>query len=171
MRIALAVCLVVLLALAGCSDGSDGGPSPSTGPVDDDRPIAASPQVVKGTGSITASAPVVSLGSSGVPFTVDSNVTLLFAEIVWTDPVQDIDLALASPDAGVTGAAQNYDFIASGGSPGLPDSPHSLTIPNPVQGSWLASAFANGAAVMVEFDIAVTLFYGESSVPSGYTAL
>lgn len=171
MRIALASSLLALLALAGCSDGGDETPAPA-GPVDaNGEPLDAAPQVIKGTGTITASGPVLSLGDAGIPFGVGANVTLLYAEIVWSDPVQDIDLALASPAAGTTGTAQNFDIIANGGSPGAPDSPHSLTVANPAQGEWQASAFANGAAAMLEYDVAITLFHGETAVPPGYTAL
>jgi hypothetical protein len=104
-------------------------------------------------------------------FTVGSDVTLVYAEMAWEDPVQDLDLGLASPDAGMTGTAQNFDHVAKGGMPGAPDSPHSLTIVGPAPGEWLATAFANGAASMVDYRIAVTLFHGETTVPDGYTAL
>jgi hypothetical protein len=112
-----------------------------------------------------------SLGGESTAFEVTSNVTLLYAEIAWDDPVQDIDLALASPDAGMTGTAQNFDYVAQGGSPGAPDSPHSLTIASPTAGDWQASAFADGAAAMVDYRVAITLFHGETAVPAGYTAL
>ena len=120
---------------------------------------------------ITASGPMLAVGGEPVLFSVASNVTLVYAEIVWEDEVQDIDLALASPSAGMTGNAQNFDHVASGGAPGSPDSPHSLTVVAPEAGEWQASAFANGAAGMVEYRIVVTMFHGEVAVPAGYSAL
>jgi hypothetical protein len=123
------------------------------------------------TGSVSVQGMGGSLGGAAVPFNVTSNVTLLYVEIAWEDPVQDIDLALASPDAGMTGTAQNFDYVQSGGMPGAPDSPHSITIPSPAAGDWLASAFADGAAAMVDYRVAITLFHGEDAVPAGYSAL
>jgi hypothetical protein len=155
---------LALLMASGCMSpgGRDSG---------DDRAMADLPTVVEGTGMITASGPVLAVGSAAVPFSVGSNVTLVFAEIQWEDEVQDIDLALASPSAGMTGEAQNFDYVAQSGSPGMPDSPHSLTVVAPEAGEWQASAFANGVASMVEYRIVVTLFHGEVAVPAGYSAL
>lgn len=158
--------LAVALASAGCLEAGGGA-----GEDGEDDLMADPPTVVAGTGMITASGPVLAVGGESLAFSVGSNVTLLFAEIAWEDEVQDIDLALASPSAGMTGNAQNFDHVAASGSPGSPDSPHSLTIVAPDAGEWQASAFANGAATMVEYRIAVTLFHGEASVPAGYTAL
>jgi hypothetical protein len=156
--------VAVLLAFAGCIG------SPDDGAARDDT-VPDSPSVVEGTGMIVASGPVLAVGGDSMPFNVTGNVTVLYAEIVWEDEVQDIDLALASPSAGMTGTAQNFDHVAQAGSPGMPDSPHSLTVIAPEPGAWLASAFANGAATMVEYRIVVTLFHGEVAVPDGYTAL
>jgi hypothetical protein len=162
--------LLLLVALAGCSDG--GGPGDGPLLVDDEgNPLPAEPTVIHGTGSITASGPVLAVGGASTAFTVPDNATLLYAELEWDDPVQDLDLALASPDAGMTGTAQNFDLRASGGMPGSPDSPHSLTVPMPAAGAWQASAFANGAGAMADYRVAVTLFYVETAVPAGYTAL
>jgi hypothetical protein len=153
----------LLLAGGGCLDTNGGG----TG----EAPLAISPTVVEGMGMITFSGPVAAVGSEALRFAVGSNVTLVYAEIEWEDEAQDIDLALASPSAGMTGNAQNFDHIAEGGSPGSPDSPHSLTVVAPEAGEWQASAFANGAAAAVEYRVVVTMFHGEASVPAGYSAL
>lgn len=163
MKSILALSALALLAFSGCLDGGDGG--------DRDQIVPDPPQVVQGMGMITASGPVLAFGSPALEFTVASNVTLVYAEIVWEDAVQDINLALASPSAGMTGTAQNFDHIAEAGSPGEPDSPHSLTVVSPAPGLWQASAFANGAAAMVEYRIAVSLFHGETVLPAGYSAL
>lgn len=163
MKLILGPAFVSLLALGGCLDtggGSDNGPVEPAGPT-----------VIRGTGMITASGPVLAVGSESLPFSIGPNVTVLFAEIAWDDEVQDLDLALASPQAGMTGAAQNFDFVAQGGSPGDPDSPHSLTIAAPEAGEWQASAFANGAAGAIEYRLAISLFHGEAAVPDGYSAL
>lgn len=163
MKWTTGLALVSLLVLGGCLDSGNGS--------DDGVMAPIAPTVVRGTGTITASGPVLAVGGESIPFTVGDNVTVLFAEIAWDDEVQDIDLALASPSAGMTGTAQNFDFIAQGGSPGAPDSPHSLTIVAPEPGAWQASAFANGAAGAIEYRIVVSLFHGEAQVPDGYSAL
>jgi hypothetical protein len=162
MKSTLVLTALALLAFAGCLDSEDS---------DRERIVPEPPQVMQGMGMITASGPVLAFGSPALEFTVASNVTLLYAEIVWEDAVQDINLALASPSAGMTGTAQNFDHVVEAGSPGEPDSPHSLTIANPEPGLWYASAFANGAATMVEYRIVVSLFHGETVVPAGYSAL
>src|SRR5688500_6855980 len=110
---------LALLALGGCLTAGGGD--------DAGLPPPAAPTVIRGTGMVTASGPVLALGSGATPFLVAENVTLLHAEIAWDDEVQDIDLALASPGAGRTGNAQTFDRVGAGGSPGAPDSPHSLT--------------------------------------------
>ena len=155
-----------LLALgAGCiSNRPAGGPSAAA---------AEPPTVLVSEGQVVASGPMVAVGGAdgAYAFSVDPSVTLLLAEIQWEDPVQDIDLALASPSAGMTGTAQNFDHQAEGGSPGAPDSPHRLAVEAPEPGDWQATAFANGAGTMVEYHLAITLFHGETAVPDGYSAL
>jgi hypothetical protein len=143
MKLAFAFAVPLLLA-AGCLEGAR----------DDDPPVATPPTVVRGAGMVTLSGPVLAIGSEATPFAVAPNVTLLYAEIVWDDEVQDIDLALASPSAGMTGTAQNYDHLVA-----------------PEPGEWQASAFGNGVAGMVEFRIAITMFHGETTVPDGYSGL
>jgi len=155
--------LALFLAMGGCLDSGSGS--------DDEPSVPVGPTIVRGSGMITASGPVLAVGGETIPFSVGSNVTVLFAEIAWDDEVQDIDLALASPSAGMTGTAQNFDFVAQGGPPGDPDSPHSLTLVAPEAGEWQASAFANGVAGAVEYRIVVSLFHGEAAVPIGYSAL
>lgn len=161
--LAAAAALAAALALAGCVSGPSAEPASA--------PAAEPPTVLRGEGMVTASGPMVAVGSQGFPFRVESNVTLLLAEIQWEDPVQDLDLALASPSAGMTGTAQNFDHVAEGGSPGAPDSPHGLTVEAPETGDWQASAFANGAGAAVSYRLAITLFHGEATVPGGYSAL
>ena len=165
MNRTLVLAFAVAAAFAGCLDAGPGAEGSES------EPAWQPPTIVKGTGVLTASGPVLAVGGEGLPFTVGSNVTLVHAEIVWEDEVQDIDLALASPSAGMTGNAQNFDHIASGGAPGSPDSPHSLTILAPEAGDWQASAFGNGVAGMVEYRLVVTMFHGEAALPPGYSAL
>jgi hypothetical protein len=160
----LAPLAAALLALgAGCLSTS-----PASGP----QPAAPEPPtVLVSEGQVAASGPMVAVGGDSYPFTVDPSVTLLLAEIQWEDPAQDLDLALASPSAGMTGTAQNFDHRAEGGSPGMPDSPHHLLVEAPEPGDWQATAFGNGAGAMVDYHLAVTLFHGETAVPDGYSAL
>lgn len=161
---ALLALAAALLALgAGCiSDRPASGPAPAA---------AQPPTVLLSEGQVAASGPVVAVGGDSYPFSVDPSVTLLLAEIQWEDPVQDIDLALASPSAGTVGGAQNFDHQAKGGSPGMPDSPHRLLVEAPEPGDWQATAFADGAGAMVTYHLAITLFHGETAVPDGYSAL
>lgn len=165
MKWMTSLAFALALAFAGCLEA--GGREDMA----EDGTRMEPPTVVEGTGMITASGPVLAVGGETMAFTAGSDVTLVFAEIAWDDEAQDIDLALASPSAGMTGNAQNFDHVASGGAPGSPDSPHSLTITAPEAGEWQASAFGNGVAGMVEYRIAVTLFHGEAAVPPGYSAL
>lgn len=172
MRLPALVAILMAAALAGCLGDDDTGiDGPGVGPDNDDENTnsTAEPDLFLGTGSIAASAPVFALGSGGVDFNVKEGATLLLAEIRWDDPAFDINLALSSPDAGETGTARNYDHVANGGSPGSPDSPHSLTVEAPKAGAWGASAFANGAAANVEYEIVVTVFFEGDAVPEGYS--
>lgn len=165
MRWTVGLACASVLAFAGCV--GPGGGDERRG----DQSAFGEPTVVSGTGMITASGPVLAVGGEALAFEVAPNVTLVYVQIAWEDEVQDIDLALASPSAGMTGNAQNFDHVASGGSPGSPDSPHSLAIVAPDAGSWQASAFANGVAAMLEYRIVITMFHGEAAVPPGYSAL
>jgi hypothetical protein len=162
MKWTMGLALVALLALGGCLDGGGDG---------QEIPVTVMPTVVEGMGMIVVSGPVAAVGGDTLLFTVGDNVTLVYAEIEWEDDVQDLDLALASPNAGMTGNAQNFDHVAEGGSPGSPDSPHFLVVVAPQPGEWQASAFASGVAGAVEYRIVVTMFHGEAAVPEGYSAL
>lgn len=178
MRTLLVLLTLTAAALAGCA-GDDSGSDATTPTGTDDNTggtnVTESPQTFQGDGVITASATVITTGGDPLDFTIGADATLLFAEIRWDDPVQDIDLALRSPDAGMTGQSANYDYIKRDGMPGDPDSPHSLTLtPSDLadkawSGGWQASAFGNGVSANVEYEIAVSVFYGETSVPDGYT--
>lgn len=155
---------LLLTLAAGClSDRPAQGPGPSQ--------AAEPPTLLHAEGQVTASGPMLAVGGAPFTFPVAANVTLLLAEIQWEDPVQDLDLALASPSAGTTGTAQNFDHRAEGGAPGAPDSPHQLAVEAPETGDWQATAFGNGGGAMVEYRLAITLFHGETAVPDGYTGL
>lgn len=162
--------LAAMLALSGClSDNSD---NPDV--VDDEVPDTTSNEtaefkITKGVGSITAAAGPLAIGTGGTPFTVQPGATLLYVELRWSDPVQDIDLGVASPSAGTIGGTPNYDNTVTGGAPGAPDSPHSFTLANPEAGDWSMTAFANIVSAQIDFEMAATVFYGASSVPEGHT--
>lgn len=181
MRTLLACLLALCLsaALAGCSDdnGGDGGTPTGAPPTDDDNETAQDTTFrLNGTSGVGAGVPMgPSLSSQGdsLDFTVEENATLIFAELAWDDPVVDLDLALRSPNAVDQGNIQTYDHTAQGGGPGQPDSPHSLTLTGAdvVPGDWRGTTFASGASAGVPFRMAVSVFYGETEVPEGFSAL
>ncbi len=169
-RFALLLALAVLLP--GCAsesspeDPTEGTPD-SPAPTEDLLPESTrGSAVVTGAGVEGASG---GFGGAAATITAREGATLLYAEIQWADPVFDIDLALSSPAEDHSANPVMYDHTVSGGSPGSPDSPHSITIQAPAAGEWLGSAFANGVGVEVAYDVALTVFYGETTVPDGYT--
>jgi len=181
MRIPILGLLVLAAALAGCADddSGDGDNGPTTTTQIPGGNETLEPFVKAGTGSSGTSAGAggtgVSLGGSGGDFAVEENATLIFAEIRWDDPAQDIDLALDTPDGPDQSGQDFFDHTHEGGSPGMPDSPHSLTV-TPADatdwaGAWRVAAFGNGPAADVPYTWAVTVFYGETAVPEGYSAL
>ncbi len=159
-----------MVLTAGCL-GSEPETVPAPDIEDDDTPPevdATAPKVFRGTGTVVASAGPLATSQGGGTATVGDGATVLFVEWRWDDPVQDLDGALSSPSAGETQGVENIDYTASGGSPGNPDSPHTLTISAPEIGDWSVSMIANGGSAQVEYEFAATVFYGD--VPTGYTA-
>lgn len=173
MRIFLSLVLLVALLSAGCTDAPEDTDQDDTQDTTNTETNATAPEpkVFTGSGTATASTSVGGFSSGGLEATVEQGATLLYAELQWDDPVADLDLALSSPSSGSAAGEINYDHSASGGSPGSPDSPHSLTIESPEAGGWVGGAVANGAAADVQYTIVATVFYGETAVPGGYTAL
>lgn len=177
MRPLIALLLALAVAFSGCASDSKDEQDPGTG---DGGSVVnnttVGPKVFTGTGTVVASAGTSQTGGGGfsqggLEFAVEVGATLLFAEIEWDDPVQDLDMGLASPESGSAAGERNWDHTASGGMPGAPDSPHSLTIPSPLAGDWFGGALANGASGNLPYRIVVTVFHGETSVPEGYSAL
>ncbi len=174
MKIA-ALLVALAIAFSGCAN--DDSEEPIT--VGDDGEISSptddlGPDSTRGSAvvsGIRAGGAGAGLGGAAATIVVSEGGTLLFAEIQWSDPIADLDLALSSPAEDHTATPVMYDYTAQGGSPGFPDSPHSLVIENPLAGEWLGSAFTNGAGHEVEYDVAITVFYGETSVPDGYSGL
>lgn len=123
-------------------------------------------------GTVQSAAGPLSVGGTTSDFKVDEGATLVFAELKWDSPVIDLNVALRSPAAGQTGTANNFDHTGSGGNPGMPNSPETLTISGAdvLAGDWQGTAFANGAAAEQDYQLAVTVFYGATEVPAGYTA-
>ena len=173
MRFALLVAATLIMG-AGCLD--DNTPTDTTTP---GEPVmmenATMPQVSRGVGNTGVGAgaggTAANLAGTGGAFTVSENATILLAEIKWADPVQDIDLSLDTPDGPDASGNDFFDYTATGGSPGAPDSPHSLMISAPETGEWRLTGFGNGPAAQVDYSWVVTIFYGETAVPDGYTAL
>ncbi len=178
MRLLLIV-LTVGLLLPGCAD-DDGGDGPAGGDGGDgtgpgDAPgQALEPQVFNATGTITVAGGVgvtFNFGGEAMPFRVDENATVLYAELTWDSDEFDLDLCLASPDAGDVGGVRNCDTLVEGGTAGAPDKPLAIALPAPTAGEWEATPVPNAAAVSTTFHLAVTVFYAGSDVPDGYTAL
>ena len=157
---ALLVMVLATLAFAGCSDGGSNSDD-STATTTPTPTGNGGPNVTPGEGTMLVSAGGLTFGQGGLDVDVGDTVTLLYAEIRWADTVQDLNLGVRSP---------TYDYTVEGGGPGSPDSPHSLAVQSPEEGTWSATAFANPAAVGVTYDLAITLFHGEKQVPDGYTA-
>ncbi len=161
MRLAIGL----LFILAGCVSAP---PDPTT---QEDADLPPMNVVTSGSGMITLSAGGLSATQGGGAVVVEPDARILFVEWAWDDPLVDLDGALGSPSAGTTQDVQNIDHTASGGAPGSPDSPHSLTILAPEPGTWAVSMTANGAATNVEYRFAATVFYAADAVPEGYSAL
>lgn len=174
MRVLLTFLMASVIVVSGCVEGDDDSGDDDTSSTDDGagtNNTTLEPAVFDGSGTATVSTSAGGLSQGGLDFTVDPGATLLYAELAWDDPVADLDLALASPASDSQAGEVNWDHSAEGGMPGSPDSPHSLTLESPQDGTWQGGAIANGAAANVAYRIAVTVFYGETSVPEGYTAL
>lgn len=175
--------VAALLATAGCldddDDASDGDPTNTGTDTSTGGPGnsgaggngTGEPIVLTGTGmtGVTAGQPGASAGfaGEGADFDVPDGAEVLLAEIRWNDPVQDVNLGLSSPSQEGT-SPRSYDHVADGGSPGTPDSPHSITVGNPEEGTWQLTAFGNGASAAMEYEWAVTIFFDD--MPAGYTA-
>lgn len=164
-------CAILLLVLSGCAGTPASTSSPTSGP----QPAtgAAMPQVLRDQGTLTAGVGAglsLTLGAGGVAPSVKANVTLMLIELRWAGPV-DLDLCIQSPSSENTAGVGECEDLGDGGMPGLPDSPVQVAIPAPEQGAWTISPYADGAAAETEYELAVTLFRGETAVPAGYTAL
>lgn len=179
MRTLLVLASLASLALAGCSsedtEGGDPIPTVTDGPVGGGNGTQGPPRVFYGNGTITFSAgtPVVSFtnGGAGFEFEVLDNATLLFAEMAWEGP-SDLDLYLSSPAAGEDPAGNRvYDHTNTEGDVGSPDIPSTITVKKPGDGTWVATPFAKAGTAGTAFDLAITVFYGETEVAAGYTAL
>ena len=169
---------IAALLLSGCtsSPGDDPAQLPSE-TVDADGDGRADPQVIDGSGTIEAGAgtPVVSFntGGSAAEFTVSDNVTLLFAELAWSSPIVALDLCVHAPSDGVNEAGVPVcGVVQDGGGPGTPSGLVTYELAAPEAGAgWSLSPYLDGPAAQQDYQLKVTLFYGESSVPAGYTAL
>ncbi len=161
--------VAVLVMFSGClsADPADNGDGTGTGGPED----TPGNEVAVGSGTVVASAGVIATSQGGGQITVQPGARLLYVEWVWADPVVDLDGALSSPSAGDTQGVQNIDHTATGGTPGAPDSPHSLAIVAPDVGVWTISMIANGVAANTGYDFAATVFYDTDAVPDGYSAL
>ncbi len=164
--------VAALFVLAGCLNAPGSDPIDPNDPDNPDNPGGVPGNAVTtGSGLVVASAGPLAGSQGGGEVMVDAGARLLFVEWQWDDPVVDLDGALSSPSAGDTQGVANIDHTATGGSPGAPDSPHSLTVQGPEPGSWAVSMIANGGAANTEYRFAATVFYDTDVVPEGYSAL
>ena len=179
MREPLALLAALLLALSGCmssstDDGQSALPSDAT---DADGDGAADPKVVDGSGTIQAGAgtPVLSFNNGGgsADFAVTGNVTLLHAELAWSSPIVALDLCVHAPSDGANEAGVPIcGVVQDGGGPGTPSGLVTYTLAAPEVGEgWSISPYLDGPAAQQDFELKVTLFYGETAVPAGYSAL
>lgn len=166
-----------MVALAGCL--SDSGDKTTKGDLpgpDLDGDGKADPVVHDGSGTVTAGAgtPAVSFtnGAGGAEFTVNENVTLVFVELAWDSPVVALDLCIHAPADGTTQGVPICGIRADGGGPGTPTGLVQVLIASPEVGAgWSATVYPDGPAVDQAYQLKVTMFLGESELPSGYTAL
>lgn len=171
MRLLLAL-LLASIAFAGCL-ADDPDPPTDDDPTDDlDGDGTPDPYKVFGPQDGTMTAGVAVLGNGGqlgattLDFTVPSGTSLLFVEVRWDDPVQDLDLELQT---GANIGTTTWDYSNNNGAPGAPDSPHSITVTAPGPGDWVAGVFSNGPGADLDYELVATAFLGATSVPDGYT--
>lgn len=169
--------VVSLVALSGCLSGSSGNDDGGglLGP-DLDGDGKADPVVHDGSGMVTAGAgtPVISFtnGAGGSEFSVPANATLLYVELAWDSPVVALDLCIHAPADGDTQGIPNCGVVQDGGGPGTPAGLVTYTLASPSAGAgWTATVFPDGPAVNQAYQLKVTVFLGETTVPPGYTAL
>ena len=179
MRKPLALLAALLAALSGCMSGAGDDdqsaiPSDTT---DADGDGVADPKVVDGSGTIMAGAgtPVLSFNNGGgsADFAVSANVTLLYAELSWSSPIVALDLCVHAPSDGANEAGVPIcGEVVDGGGPGTPTGLVTYTLASPEVGDgWTINPYLDGPAAQQDFQLKVTLFYGETEVPAGYTAL
>lgn len=172
---------VLLVMTAGCVRDADDGNGTSMPTDGNGGQLMQDPVVRNGTGTIDRSVttPVgggIAQGSTE-SFMVNASATLVHAEFRWDDDQFDLNGALDDADTEDTGGQDTFEHTDDGGSFGSPNSPHNITVaPGDVEddawaGEWRLTAFANGAAIGLEYEWAVTVFYGETTVPDGYSAL
>lgn len=169
------VALLGLVVLAGCSSKPAPTSSNAVLPVPTPGPYVGPPEVqtLNGTVNFGANSGVLSTtqGATSLEFDV-ANATLVYVELKW-DTQFDLDLCVVSPSSGSTaGQADNCIAGGSGGMAGSPDSPVHMTLTSPEAGHWKANPISGpGGAVNVNYEIAVTQFHGETTVPAGFSAL
>lgn len=178
MRALLPILAGLLLLLPGCVSSSDDDPTPiPSDATDADGDGQADPKVVDGSGTIQAGAgtPVVSTSSGGgsADFSVSANVTLLYAELEWSSPVVALDLCVHAPSDGANEAGVPIcGEVVDGGGPGTPAGRIAYVRAAPESGDgWTINPYLDGPAAQQDYVLKVTLFYGESEVPAGYSAL
>ncbi len=156
--------------------GSAPGPGSLPGPGIQGNATAKPPVVKTASGTITAAVGVnggasFTLGGASAEGNVEAGARFLLAELSW-DGVADLDLCVGKPASGTTGPAANCDGApGTGGLPGMPDSPIAFVYTNPEAGAWSVGPYANGPVANTAFTVAFTVFYDETEIPAGYTAL
>lgn len=181
MRTWALLAALLLTAAAGClSDDSPSGKAgdgTGTGPADDATHGPGAPKVIDGSGAVTAGAGndlagSFTLGAGGADFSVPADATLMFIELSWDSPALSFDLCIHAPADGDIQGTPVCGETVDGGGPGTPAGLVTATRAAPEAGDgWQVTVAPDGPSANVEYQLKVTLFFGETAVPDGYTAL
>ena len=165
-----------VLAVPGClSDG--GGSDDATTDDPTNPPVGAEPTVIDGSGSVTAGvgsdmAGSFYLGGGGADFSVPQNASLMFVELAWDSPALSFDLCIHAPADGDIQGTPVCGATVDGGGAGTPALLVTYTRAAPETGDgWQVSASPDGPSADQAYTLKVTLFFGETAVPDGYSAL